>query len=118
MEKGDRTAGTDHVVVATASSPWLRSAFSTGVTSCSSMATSDRRRGVLVHPRLKIAPASCPSSASIGRGTFYSSRHGDCSGQRRSASVAQEVGLSWWHEIQGFGILYWSVMAGVMNRNV
>jgi len=53
MEKGDRRAGTDHVVVATASSPWLRSAFSTGVTSCSSMATSDRQRGVLVHPPLE-----------------------------------------------------------------
>jgi len=32
--------------------------------------------------------------------------------------VAHAVVLSVWHEVQGFGILYFSVIAGVMNANV
>ena len=34
----------------------------------------------------------------------YSSRQGDRSGHCRSASSAQAVDLSVWHEVQGFGI--------------
>ena len=34
------------------------------------------------------------------------------------ASVAQAVVLSVWHDVQGLGILYLSVIAGVMNPNV
>ena len=45
-------------------------------------------------------------------------RHGDLSGQCRSASVAQAVVLSAWHMVQGFGILYLSVIAGVMKAKV
>ena len=45
-------------------------------------------------------------------------RHGERSGQCRKASVAQVVGLSAWHVVQGFGILYLSVIAGVMKANV
>jgi len=45
-------------------------------------------------------------------------RHGERSGQRRKASAAQLVGLSAWHIVQGFGILYLSVIAGVMKANV
>lgn len=48
----------------------------------------------------------------------YSIRHGERSGQCRSASVAQAVVLSVWQEVHGFGILYFSVMAGVTNANV
>ena len=33
-------------------------------------------------------------------------------------SVAHAVLLSVWHEVQGFGILYLSVIAGVMNAKV
>ena len=33
-------------------------------------------------------------------------------------SVAHAVVLSVWHEVQGLGILYLSVMSGVMNANV
>ena len=32
--------------------------------------------------------------------------------------MAQAVVLSVWQEVQGFGILYFSVIAGVMNANV
>jgi hypothetical protein len=32
--------------------------------------------------------------------------------------VAQAVDLSVWQDVQGFGILYFSVMAGVMKANV
>jgi hypothetical protein len=32
--------------------------------------------------------------------------------------VAQAVVLSEWHEVQGFGILYLSVIAGVIKANV
>lgn len=45
-------------------------------------------------------------------------RQGDRSGQCFKASVAQAVVLSAWHVVQGFGILYLSVIAGVMNANV
>lgn len=49
---------------------------------------------------------------------IYSSRQGERSGQCRSASVAQAVVLFVWQEVQGFGSLYFSVIAGVMNANV
>ena len=45
-------------------------------------------------------------------------RQGERSGHRRIASVAQAVDLSAWHEVQGLGILYSSVMRGTMNANV
>lgn len=32
--------------------------------------------------------------------------------------VAHAVVWSLWHDVQAFGILYFSVMAGVMNRKV
>ena len=48
----------------------------------------------------------------------YSIRHGERSGQCRITSVAHAVVLSAWHDVQGFGILYLSVIAGVMNANV
>jgi hypothetical protein len=48
----------------------------------------------------------------------YSMRQGDRSGQCRSASVAQALLLSAWQVVQGFGILYLSVIAGVINANV
>jgi len=34
------------------------------------------------------------------------------------ASLAHAVVLSLWHEVHGLGILYLSVIAGVMNRKV
>ena len=49
---------------------------------------------------------------------IYSIRHGERSFQWRIASVAQAVLLSAWHEAQGLGILYLSVIAGVMNLKV
>src|SRR5579864_9744858 len=45
-------------------------------------------------------------------------RHGERSGQWRKASVAQSVVLSEWHAVQGLGILYLSVIAGVMKSKV
>lgn len=45
-------------------------------------------------------------------------RQGERSGHRRIASVAQAVDLSAWHDVQGLGILYSSVMPGVMKANV
>jgi hypothetical protein len=39
-------------------------------------------------------------------------RQGERSGQRRIASVAQAVDLSVWHEVQGLGMLYLSVIDG------
>jgi len=45
-------------------------------------------------------------------------RHGDRSGHRFRASVAHAVVLSAWHIVHGFGILYLSVIAGVMKANV
>jgi hypothetical protein len=49
---------------------------------------------------------------------YQSTRHGDRSGQWRRTSVAQDVVLSVWHDVQGLGILYLSVIAGVMKANV
>ena len=48
----------------------------------------------------------------------YSTRHGERSGQCRKASVAQALLLSKWHEVHGFGILYFSVITGVINAKV
>ena len=48
----------------------------------------------------------------------HSKRHGDLSGQLRNASAAHAVLLSVWHVVQGFGILYLSVIAGVMKAKV
>ena len=45
-------------------------------------------------------------------------RQGERSGQCRMASAAQDVDLSVWQEVQGLGILYSSVMRGVMKANV
>ena len=45
-------------------------------------------------------------------------RQGEPSGQCCKVSVAQAVDLSVWQVVQGFGILYFSVIAGVMNANV
>ena len=45
-------------------------------------------------------------------------RHGERSGQSRKTCAAQAVVLSLWHNVQGFGTAYFSVMAGVMNANV
>ena len=50
--------------------------------------------------------------------TGQSTRQGERSGQWRRASVAQAVGLSAWHVVQGLGILYLSVMVGVMKAKV
>ena len=49
---------------------------------------------------------------------FYSNRQGERSGQRFISFVAHAVVLSIWHDVQGFGILYLSVMAGAINENV
>ena len=48
----------------------------------------------------------------------HSIRHGERSGHWRNASVAQDVVLSAWHVVQGLGILYLSVIAGVMKANI
>ena len=45
-------------------------------------------------------------------------RQGERSGHWRIASVAQAVALSVWQLVQGLGILYLSVIAGVMKSNV
>jgi hypothetical protein len=45
-------------------------------------------------------------------------RHAERSGQRRNSSVAQAVVLSVWHVVQGLGILYFSVIAGVIKAKV
>ena len=45
-------------------------------------------------------------------------RHGDALPQSSIAFAAHAVDLSLWQEVQGFGILYLSVIAGVMNLNV
>ena len=50
--------------------------------------------------------------------TFYSIRHGDASVQCRMASAVHAVVLSMWQDVHGFGILYFSVMAGVMKAKV
>src|SRR5215472_18949468 len=46
------------------------------------------------------------------------SRQGDRSGHWRITCSAQEEDLSVWQDVQGFGILYFSVISGVMNRKV
>src|SRR5579863_1768304 len=45
-------------------------------------------------------------------------RQGERSGHWRIASVAQAVVLSVWQLVQGLGILYLSVIAGVMKSKV
>ena len=45
-------------------------------------------------------------------------RHGDVVLQVRSSFVAQSVDLSAWQDVQAFGILYLSVIAGEMNLKV
>jgi len=45
-------------------------------------------------------------------------RQGELSGQWLIASLAQPVDLSAWQVVQGLGILYLSVIAGVMKSNV
>ena len=45
-------------------------------------------------------------------------RHGENSGQLRSAAVAQAFDLSLWQLVQGLGILDDSVIDGGMNLNV
>lgn len=50
--------------------------------------------------------------------SFYSSLHGERSGHLLNSFVAHAVDLSAWHDVHGFGILYLSVIDGVMNRKV
>ena len=45
-------------------------------------------------------------------------RQGDVVFHDSSCVVAHLVDLSSWHDVQAFGILYLSVIAGVMNRKV
>ena len=45
-------------------------------------------------------------------------RQGDVVDQVSNSFVAQSVDLSLWHEVQAFGILYLTVIAGVTNLNV
>ena len=45
-------------------------------------------------------------------------RQGERSGHVRIVSVAHAVVLSAWHIVQGFGILYLSVIAGVIKAKV
>ena len=45
-------------------------------------------------------------------------RQAERSGQRRNSSVAQAAFLSAWHIVQGLGILYLSVIVGVIKANV
>src|SRR3984885_5469852 len=45
-------------------------------------------------------------------------RHGDVVFQVISSFVAHSVDLSVWQDVQGFGILYLSVIAGEMNLKV
>jgi len=45
-------------------------------------------------------------------------RHGERSGQCRKASVAHAVVLLAWQVVQGLGILYLSVIAGVTKAKV
>jgi hypothetical protein len=67
----------------------------------------------------KVAPWTVPGESKSSRASGnYSSRQGERSGQWRMTSVAQAVVLSVWQEVHGFGILYLSVMSGVINANV
>ena len=45
-------------------------------------------------------------------------RHGEIVFQVINSFVAQSVDLSLWQDVQGFGILYLSVIAGEMNLKV
>ena len=97
----------------------IRSIWSAGVVSpaCPDAGREPRR-----------APAVCRACSShhLGMRTLtrqrnshsYSSRHGERSGHLLISLVAHAVDLSLWHDVHGFGILYLSVIAGVMNRNV
>ena len=49
---------------------------------------------------------------------YSETRHGEVVFQLSSSLVAQPVDLSVWHDVHGFGILYLSVIAGVMNWKV
>ena len=49
------------------------------------------------------------------RHRVYSTLQGETFVHVFSAAVAQAVVLSVWHPVHAFGILYWSVIAGVMN---
>ena len=51
-------------------------------------------------------------------GPAYSSRQGERSVHWLKAFVAHTVVLSEWHDVHALGILYLSVMSGVINRNV
>jgi hypothetical protein len=54
-----------------------------------------------------------------GRGIYrHSIRHAERSGQRCKTSAAHAVVLSVWQDVQEFGILYLSVIAGVVKANV
>jgi hypothetical protein len=49
---------------------------------------------------------------------YCPTRHGDVVFQVISSFVAHSVDLSVWQDVQGFGILYLSVIAGEMNLKV
>lgn len=49
---------------------------------------------------------------------LYSSRQGERSVHWLKAFVAHAVVLSEWHDVHALGILYLSVMAGLIKRNV
>jgi hypothetical protein len=71
----------------------------------------------------RLAAASSSTSENRCKPSFtwnrpYSIRQGERSFQWRIASVAQSVFLSEWHEVQELGILYFSVITGVMNLKV
>jgi hypothetical protein len=62
-------------------------------------------------------------SASFGAMTLerlhhWPTLHGEVVFQVAISFVAQAVGLSLWHDVHAFGILYLSVIAGVMNLKV
>jgi len=50
--------------------------------------------------------------------SYRPTRHGEAVFQVITSFVAQSVDLSVWHAVQGFGILYLSVIAGEMNLKV
>ncbi len=45
-------------------------------------------------------------------------RHGDTGDQLFNCCIAQTVDLSLWQSVQGLGILYLSVIVGLINRKV
>src|SRR5215469_13286971 len=69
-------------------------------------------------PLLKIRNLEASTVLASRETGTYSTRQGEYSGQRRRASVAQAVDLSVWHWVQGLGISYRSVAAGVMTSKV